>query len=173
MRIILKRNGQTIEAAMNDYAGLIFTICYSMVGDYFEAEDLSQETFVAAYKNLERFDGENMKAWLVKIASNKCLDYLKSAGRRNIPSTDDFLEQVKDQDPIPEDKVVQKDLEKRMEYFCSSLKEPYQSIAFSYFCRNRNAQEIAMETGKNLKTVQTQIYRAKSMIRKLWKEEFG
>lgn len=166
-------NSKMIEEAIATYGRLILTLCYSMTGDYFEAEDIAQETFVAAYKNLSSFDGNNMKAWLAKIASNKCRDYLKSAARRSIPSADEFLLETRDQEPIPEEMTLQKDSERKLRNFCKKLKEPYRSIAILYFCKNQNAQEISRATGKNLKTIQTQIYRAKAMVRNQWEEEFG
>lgn len=171
--MIPDRKNQLLEHAIEEYGRLILTICTSMTGDYFEAEDLAQDTFVSAYKNLDRFDGVNMKAWLVKIASNKCRDYLKSAARRSVPTKQEAFDQVSDAAPVPEAAILEKDAEKRLEEFCNSLKEPYRSIATAYFCDRQSAQEISIKTGKNLKTTQTQIYRAKAMIRKLWKEEFG
>jgi RNA polymerase sigma-70 factor, ECF subfamily len=164
---------QLLESAIEEYGRLILTICNSMTGDYFEAEDLAQDTFISAYKNLDSFDGGNMKAWLVKIASNKCRDYLKSASRRSIPTLQENLEQVSDEAQKPEDTVLEMDTQKRLKDFCNSLKEPYRSIAVAYFCDHLSAQEISKATGKNLKTAQTQIYRAKAMIQKLWREEFG
>jgi len=164
---------QLLERAIEEYGRLILTVCNSMTGDHFEAEDLAQDTFLSAYKNLDSFDGGNMKAWLVKIASNKCRDYLKSAARRSVPTPQETLELVTDAVPIPEDVILENDTEKRLKDFCISLKEPYRSIAVAYFCEHRSAQDISKTTGKNLKTTQTQIYRTKAMIRKLWKEEFG
>ena len=75
-----------ISALMDRYQNLIFSICYQMTGDYFAAEDLTQDTFVSAYRNLEQFDGSYEKAWLCRIAANKCTDYLKSAKRRSEPA---------------------------------------------------------------------------------------
>jgi len=171
--MIPDNDSKIIENAIEAYGRLILTLCCSMVGDYFESEDIAQETFVSAYRNLTSFDGVNMKAWLVRIATNKCRDYLKSAARRSVPSSDEILVQTADHDPIPEEKVLQKDTEKKLRAFCENLKEPYRSTAVLYFCRNQSAQEISKMTGKNLKTTQTQIYRAKAMIRKQWEEEFG
>ena len=171
--MIPNNKNQLLEEAIEEYGRLILTVCNSMTGDYFEAEDLAQDTFVAAYKNLHHFDGGNMKAWLVKIASNKCRDYLKSAARRTVPAPQEMFEQVKDAAQIPEETVLEKDTKKKLRQFSESLKEPYKSIAIAYFCEHRNAQEISRVTGKNLKTTQTQIYRTKALMQKLWKEEFG
>jgi RNA polymerase sigma-70 factor (ECF subfamily) len=53
---------------------------------------------------------------------------------------------------------------------CNSLKPPYREIALDYFLKELTASEIAANTGKNLKTVQTQIYRAKAMLQKKYKK---
>ena len=60
---------------VHKYQNLVFSICVKMTGDYFAAEDLTQETFLSAYRHKEEFDGKNEKAWLCRIASNKCIDY--------------------------------------------------------------------------------------------------
>lgn len=173
MGIIQTSKNQSIEAAINDYSRLILTICYTMTGDRFEAEDLTQETFVSAYANLDRFDGINMKAWLARIASNKCKDYLKSAARRIIPSSNEAFGMVKDQDPLPEEVLLHHDAKEQMLALCEKLNEPYKTISKEHFCNNKSAQEIAENTEKNIKTIQTQIYRAKAMLQKLWKEEYS
>ena len=48
-----------LEIALEQYERLIFSICYRMVGDYFDAQDVTQETFLTYYKVLERFHGQN------------------------------------------------------------------------------------------------------------------
>lgn len=54
---------------------------------------------------------------------------------------------------------------------CEQIKPPYDKIAREHFYEEKSAREIAEESGKNLKTVQTQIYRAKALIKNRWKEE--
>ena len=67
---------------ISQYQNLVFSICLKLTGDYFAAEDLTQETFLAAYRHIEEFDGLAEKAWLCRIASNKCIDYRREAARR-------------------------------------------------------------------------------------------
>lgn len=55
-----------LEIALEQYERLIFSICYRMVGDYFDAQDVTQETFLTYYKVLERFNGQNEKAFFNK-----------------------------------------------------------------------------------------------------------
>ena len=163
VRIILSHN-EILEQCLKEYSGLIFTICYSMTKDYFEAEDLAQETFLSAYRNLERFDGKNMKAWLAKIATNKCKDYLKSAARRSQPTPEEGFMAMADPGPSPEDTYLETEVEEKLKRVCSNLQEPYRSVSIAYFVHHRSPQEIAEEQGKNVKTIQTQIYRAKRCV---------
>ena len=77
-----------LEYLIDQYQNLIYSICLKSVGNPFDAEDLTQEVFLSAYKSLAHFDWLYEKAWLSKIAVRKCLDFLKAAGRRSIPTED-------------------------------------------------------------------------------------
>jgi RNA polymerase sigma-70 factor (ECF subfamily) len=57
--------------------------CYRIVGSVQDAEDLVQETLLAAWRGLERFEGRaSMRSWLYRIATNRCLNALRDRGRR-------------------------------------------------------------------------------------------
>lgn len=60
-----------------------------MTGDYFTAEDITQETFLAAFNHWKSFDGSNEKTWICRIATNKCIDYKRAAARKDIPLDDE------------------------------------------------------------------------------------
>lgn len=127
---------------------------------------MAQETFLSAYKHLSTFDRQYEKAWLCRIATNKCLDYLKRGERQSIPTEDDYFLIQKDKEPSPEENFLENEVRNQLLERCQLLKPPYKEIAMDYFYRELLLAEIANKTGKNLKTVQTQIYRAKAMLQK-------
>jgi RNA polymerase sigma-70 factor (ECF subfamily) len=60
--------------------------CYRMVGSFDEADDLVQETFLRAWKNLDGFSGRSsLRTWLYRIATNACVDHLQGRARRGLP----------------------------------------------------------------------------------------
>ena len=160
-----------LEQWIDRYQNLIYSICFQLTKDYFDAQDLTQETFLSAYKNLAGFDGANERAWLCKIASRKCLDYLKHSGRKQIPTDSQTLITCSQPEPAPEQKVMEEALKQELYSCCMKLKPPYQNIALDYFYHEMSAGEIAQKDKKNLKTVQTQIYRARGMLQKIYRKE--
>lgn len=160
-----------LEQWIDQYQNLIYSICFQITKDYFDAQDLTQETFLSAYKSLAGFDGANERAWLCKIASRKCLDYLKHSGRKQIPADDQFLISCSPPEPAPEREVMEKALRQELYDCCMKLKDPYRQVALDYFYHEIGAAELAAKAGKNLKTIQTQIYRAKAMLKKLYRKE--
>lgn len=144
----------------------MYSICFKLTGSQFDAEDLTQETFLSVYKNLSTFQRDYEKAWICKIATNKGLDFLKSAGRRSEPKEDAYFAEVKDSREGPEEVYLKQESKEYVYTICQQLKTPYKEVATEHFYREKSVKEIAQETGKGTKTIQTQIYRAKAMIKK-------
>lgn len=162
---------EQIEKMIDQYQNLVLSICYKMTQDYFAAQDLTQETFLSAYQHLEDFSGENEKAWICRIATNKSIDYLRQAGRRQIPTEDSDMENYQSKTGRPEQETLETAVSEELKARCKQLKPPYDEIAYAYFYKEKPPEEIAREQNKNVKTIQTQIYRARGMLRTMYAKE--
>lgn len=162
---------ERLSMLIDTYQNLVFSVCYKVTADYFAAEDLTQEAFLSAYKNLDTFEGTNEKAWLCRIATNKSIDYLRSAGRKAVPTEDIFFEQQSETGGSPEEICLEEEVKHRLLEYCRKLKPPYDEIAKAVYYDELKAEEIASMRNENVKTVRTQIYRARDMLRKLYGKE--
>ena len=159
------------EDLLNKYEKLVFSICYRMKNNYFDAQDLTQETFISVYKVMESFDEKNEKAYITRIATNKCLDHLKRAERRTMPSEDEELERGSPPVDSAEKQVMEIVVMEQLEKCCNRLKEPYKTVAYEYFYKGKTAKEIAEHINANVHTVQTQIRRVRKVLRTQWDKE--
>lgn len=160
-----------LSEMIDTYGKLVFSICYRITEDYFTAEDLTQETFLTAYQKYDTFDGNNEKAWICRIATNKSIDYMRSAARKGIPSEESLFASVAESRHGPEELCMEEEIKRELKYHCKRLKPPYDEIAHAYYIKEMSAGEIARERQVNVKTIQTQIYRARDMLRKIYGKE--
>ena len=143
---------------VQQYERLVYTICYQFVKDPQLAEDLCQETFLSAYTH--RMDCPP--------------DYLKSAYRRRVSASgDDALDALARTggDPPPEELAITRDEAARARAAILALKEPYHQAAVLFFLEEKEIGEIAAALRRPPKTVHTQIYRARMLLRDALKGE--
>ena len=163
---------ETLIRLINQYQNLIFSICLKLTKDYFVAEDLTQETFLSAYKHLNQYSLEAEKAWLCRIASNKCVDYLRAAARRDIITEEEVihsLEQPAREEPMRQ--VLNSEILEELRFCCNALSPPYREVAIAHFMDGKTAKEIAQESQTNINTVKSHIHRAREMLKKSYRKE--
>jgi RNA polymerase sigma factor (sigma-70 family) len=75
-----------VERELEEHRAELTGYCYRMLGSPFEAEDAVQDTFIRAWRALDRFEGRAaLRSWLYRIATNVCLDMLHGRERRATP----------------------------------------------------------------------------------------
>ena len=105
-----------LEDQLEEYRVELTAYCYRMLGSA-DAEDAVQETFIRAWRSIDRFEGRSsLRSWLYRIATNVCLDMLESRKRRARPmdlgpSGEPIVENLRTPDqlwiePMPDSLVV-------------------------------------------------------------------
>ncbi|MEF9975380.1 MAG: sigma-70 family RNA polymerase sigma factor [Oscillospiraceae bacterium] len=160
---------QDVGALCEKYERLVYTICYQFTKNHSTAEDLTQETFISAFSHIDTCPKGAEKPWLARIATNKAKDYLKSAYNRRVSATEDEALDTAQNTiafaPAPEDITIEKDTVKRIHEEIYSLKEPYRLVSEMFFINERSVEEISRALERPPKTVHTQLYRAKQILR--------
>ncbi len=156
---------------METYEKLVFTVCYRLVGNYHDAQNLTQDTFIAAFNHIDEMDGSNIKGWLIRIASNKSKDLLKSAYYRRVSITEDMTElDILREEMSPERIVIEGETGEIIRKSIDNLPEPYHDVAVLFFLNEVSVETIATRLSRPKKTVQSQLYRAKLKLRDELKE---
>jgi RNA polymerase sigma-70 factor (ECF subfamily) len=81
-----RRDDEAFRQLIEPHRHAVRVHCYRMLGSLQDAEDLTQETLLRAWRGLDRFEGRaSTRAWLHQIATNACLDEIDRRGRRILP----------------------------------------------------------------------------------------
>jgi RNA polymerase sigma-70 factor (ECF subfamily) len=79
-------DGEAFSELVAPYRRELQAHCYRILGSFLDAEDVLQEVLLAAWRSIGRFDGRSLRAWLYRIATNRCLNYLRGESRRPQPA---------------------------------------------------------------------------------------
>ncbi|HEX5417086.1 MAG TPA: sigma-70 family RNA polymerase sigma factor [Chloroflexota bacterium] len=174
------------------YQDLAYTVAVRLVGDRDTANDVCQEAFFSAFRNLRQFHGGSFRSWLLRIVTNASYDVLRSRKRHDTVSIDgrapddSFDERSAFGDPvvIPDDAALPEDLAQRGEFFrvveegLKSLPVEQRAVLVLYDVHGFSYEEVATTLGTNLGTVKSRLSRARGRLRdylvrhpELWRAE--
>jgi RNA polymerase sigma-70 factor (ECF subfamily) len=150
----------------------VFALLVRIVRDRELAADLAQESFLKAYRFLDRFDTSRpLKSWLFKIAHNTALDHLRKSQLDTIaletrePDRLDPLDRVGDRHAVdPHASAESRDLGRDLEGAFAALGPLYQELLELRFREGLSYQEIADVTGLPMGTVKVRIHRGRQAL---------
>ena len=147
------------------YERLVYTICFQLVRSAPAAEDLTQETFLAAYLHRDTMPEGYERQWLGRIAANKAKDYLQSAWNRHtvLPGDEALPPGLA---PPAEEEVLGRAGAAEIADAIGRLSEPYRPVCRMCLLEERSVEETALALGRPVKTVHTQLRRGKAFLRR-------
>ncbi|MGD2294228.1 MAG: sigma-70 family RNA polymerase sigma factor [Candidatus Aminicenantes bacterium] len=158
--LVKKGDAQAYEGIVQKYMQTAYYIALSFVHNPQDALDLSQESFIKAFRKIKSFDTDRaFFPWFYRILKNLCIDHFKRIRyRREIP-----LEDVQVLSQAKEDREMKEALWKGIEALSFEQREV---IILRYF-RDYSYQEIAEITRKPLGTVMSSLHYAKKKLKKV------
>jgi RNA polymerase sigma-70 factor (ECF subfamily) len=171
----LKGSQDAFHELVTRFERPVYSLIARMVQDPAMAEDLAQEAFVKAYRNLRSYDpSRKLSSWLFKIAHNTTIDHL----RRNLPETVP-LEAPPDREEgrgglaavladgsveNPAAAAERRDMARFLERAIARLRPDYREAVVLFYVEGASYQEICETTGLPLGTVKTNLHRARKEL---------
>lgn len=171
-KILEDKDRQSAEILVEKYYKKIYKEIYLKTSDNELAKDLTQETFIQILKNLHQFDSgkASFKTWIVRIATNKVIDYMRSRQHKELIMTE-ILEEGYDKADTKdiEHEVVNKEAYEKIDKFLSKEAESDRKIFYLKAEEGYTFDEVSSMTGVTKATVKNRYY---AMIRRM-RKEFG
>ena len=149
------------------YQNLAYSVAYRMLQDEAAAADAVQDSFIKAYRGLNKFKDGNFKSWLMRIVVNTCYDALRVRGRRPVDSLDDMPVEPASMTPMsavpesPELHAERTELRRHIETCIEYLPEDQRLAVILCDIHGYAYDEIADVTGWPMGTVKSRISRAR------------
>ena len=172
---ILEGDTQKYAVLVNRYKDLVYTLAIRMVKNTEEAEEISQDTFIKAYKSLQKFKGDSkFSTWIYSITYNTCLDNLKKRKRQqNTITINEFTEnQLKNLDNVL-DTMEQEERKLAIQNCISLLPSEDSFLLTLYYFEDFSLQEIGKITKLKTNNIKVKLFRSRKKLASILKERLS
>lgn len=157
--------GLALDHLMARYGTTVLRTAHFYLGDRHSAEDVSQETFLRAYRHWSDFRGDSsVKTWLTRITINLCRDH--SARKMNSEQPTDPLVLHRHPPFVMEDEAIRRLEKTTILRHLLELPMPFQEALYLYYYLDFSTAEIATALSINEGTVRSRLHRGREHLRK-------
>ncbi|MCE5200010.1 MAG: sigma-70 family RNA polymerase sigma factor [Armatimonadota bacterium] len=162
------------DALVQRYHKQAYNIAYRMAGNHADAEDLTQEAFIRAFRFFGQYRRElPFDSWLYKIMSNVFIDRLRRKPKAMIRSLDQPVVtsegeaqfDVPDNSAGPEETVLSREMDSRIQAALDTLPEAFRLTVIYADIEGMSYEEIAESTSTNIGTVRSRLHRGRRLLR--------
>ena len=154
-------DGGAFSELVTRYQTSVFNVCYRILHERGEAEDLAQETFIRAYNRLGQFDLEReFGPWVRRVTANLCLNHLESQ-KITAPLDED---RDADESIRPEKQVEARERSEQIRVALASLPPNYRVVVELRHYQELSYDEIAAELKIPLSDVKSHLFRARKLL---------
>jgi RNA polymerase sigma-70 factor (ECF subfamily) len=177
VKAFLAEDKNAFDRLVLKYKDKVLNLCYRILGDYEEASDCAQETFVKVYRSLKSFRFESsFSTWLYRIAVNTCKNKLTSLQYRysrmmvrldepGNPEQDSHSIEIGNDSLSPVTELERKEKGRFIQEAIDSLPKEQKTVIVLRDIEGMSYEDIAKITGFNLGTVKSKLARARQVLR--------
>ena len=178
VRRLKERDERAFSELIESNGDRVFNLCFRMLGNREEAEDLAQEVFITVFKSIDSFRGDSkLSTWIYRVASNLSKNRIKYLARRHDRSKDEFDEGIDrnaaaaaltspNQAKSPDLHVEDQQLEGIMQAAIAELEEDHRILIVLRDIEELSYEEICEITELAEGTVKSRLHRARLALRK-------
>ncbi len=154
------------------YQGPVFNLCRRMLGDDLEAEEAAQDSFLRAYRALNRYDPSRpFGTWLLAIASHRCIDLLRHRRRHPQSAGLAFLgNDEADPGDGPEEGLIRTQRADAIDSLTQSLAPQERAVIALRYWHDLSYEEIAAALSLSVSAVKSRLHRARRTLARRWLE---
>ena len=157
---------EQFEELVKKYQKDILNFHYRLVGNRMEAEDLAQETFIKAYRNMESLkEFVKARSWLYSIARNVTIDFFRRNKDRSIPLDNVMLENYAVATAVDQrEEVLNSEVSKELKKVLENLNEQDKRIVKLLYYEGFSYKEIGELMQMNENTLKSRLFRARKVL---------
>lgn len=165
-------DAQAFTSLVEAYQRPVHNLCYRMLGNAEDAEDAAQETFLRAYKSLQRYDNNRpFSTWLLSIAAHYCIDQIRRR-RFNVVSVEDLpVPDVPDPAPGMETTLGRREEQRRVRAVLETLDPTDRAAVVMYYWYDFSYEEISQSLSLTVSAVKSRLHRARRSMATRWLEQ--
>lgn len=160
-----------IEDLVHNFYADVFRLAFSILEENSDAEDVAQDTFIAAARGLAQFRGEaKIKTWLFGIAINLCRSRLrKRRSRMALQHALQSIHLLHPRQPSPEEHAERTELRSQLWHAIQSLDEKHRLPVILHYLHDLSVPEIAETLAVESGTVYSRLHYARKKLHHLLK----
>lgn len=164
-----KGDPQAFTRLVDAYQKPVYNLCYRMLGNAEDAEDGAQETFLRAYKSIQRYDQSRpFSTWLLSIAAHYCIDQIRRRRMPIVAIEDLAVPDIPDPAPSLESKVSKNEERDRMRLVLKSLDPVDRAAVIMFYWYDFSYEEICQSLSLSLSALKSRLHRAKRSMAQEW-----
>lgn len=163
---------QAFRILIERYKNALFKAIFPILRNEKDAEDVTQEVFLKIYYALPQYKSQGLRTWMTRIAINHAIDLKRKKQRQNetVLQPEEFAA-ISHPDCNVVVPLLRKEQKEMVRNRLDEMPSNYRDVIYSYYITEKSYKQIADEQQIEVKAIEMKLYRARSWMKKHWKED--